>query len=234
MKHGGIYFKKGELKKAIIEFKSVLKKNPDHVNAVYNLGQVYYHEGLTGRMKKDYEDFVKSSKDAASILFSISKSMISVAAADKGDATKDTSIIGKSQAMTRIQDLIKRAAASDATVLVLGENGTGKELVARSIHLQSGRHDKPFVPIACSALSESFLESEFSDMKGVTFTGAVGQKIGKLKATNQGTVFWMRSGKFPSLPESNCQSPPKREFERVGGTQNIKVDIRVIAATNWD
>ena len=127
---GVSYFKKVELEKAIIEFKSVLKKNPDHVNAVYNLGQVYYHEGLTGRMKKDYEDFVKSSKDAASILFSISKSMISVAAADKGDATKDTSIIGKSQAMTRIQDLIKRAAASDATVLVLGENGTGKELVA--------------------------------------------------------------------------------------------------------
>ena len=66
---GVSYYKKGEIENAITEFKSVLKRDPDHVNAIYNLGQVYYHEGLTGRMKKDYEEFVKSSKDAASILF---------------------------------------------------------------------------------------------------------------------------------------------------------------------
>ena len=141
---GICYFKKGELEKAIAEFKAVLKKNPDHVNAIYNLGQVYYHEGLTGRMKEDYEEFVKSSKNAASILFALSKSMVSVAAANKNRHRRGILLIGDSAPMRRIQDLIKRAAASDATVLVLGENGTGKELVARRPPA-SARHDKPFV-----------------------------------------------------------------------------------------
>jgi tetratricopeptide (TPR) repeat protein len=96
---GVSYFKKGELEKAIAEFKNILKKNPDHVNAVYNLGQVYYREGLTGRMKKDYEDFVKSSKDAASILFSISKSMVSTAAAQSGGSAQETQLVGESRPM---------------------------------------------------------------------------------------------------------------------------------------
>ena len=168
---GVCYFKKEELEKAVAEFKSVLKKNPDHVNAIYNLGQVYYHEGLTGRMKEDYEEFVKSSKNAASILFSLSKSMVSAATSRKDMPTEETSLIGNSPAMQRIHDLIKRSAASDATVLVLGENGTGKELVARSIHQQSGRHDKPFVPIACSALASPFWKVNSLVMRKVPLRG---------------------------------------------------------------
>jgi transcriptional regulator with PAS, ATPase and Fis domain len=232
---GVCYFKKAEMEKAIEEFKSVLKKNPDHVNAIYNLGQVYYHEGLTGRMKEDYEEFVKSSKDAASILFSLSKSMVSVASAQKNRPTEETILVGTSPAMAKINDLIKRAAASDATVLVLGENGTGKELAARSIHQQSARHDRPFVPIACSALSESLLESELFGHEKGSFTGAIGRKIGKFEAAHQGTVFLDEIGEISlSTQVKLLRVLQEREFERVGGTETVKVDIRVIAATNRD
>ena len=232
---GVCFFKQGALEKAVLEFKSVLKKNPDHVNAVYNLGQVYYHEGLTGRMKEDYEEFVKSSKDAASILFSLSKSMVSAAASQKNKPVEETTLIGNSQPMQKIKDLIKRAATSDATVLVLGENGTGKELVARAIHQQSGRHDKPFVPIACSALSESLLESELFGHEKGSFTGAIGQKIGKFEAAQHGTVFLDEIGEISlSTQVKLLRVLQEREFERVGGTQTVKVDIRVIAATNRD
>jgi two-component system NtrC family response regulator len=232
---GVCYFKKGNMEQAIDEFKSVLKKDPDHVNAIYNLGQVYYQEGLTGRMKQDYEEFVKSSKNAASILFSISKSMVSVAAAEKGRPQEESSLIGNSQPMLRIQELIKRAATSDATVLVLGENGTGKELVARAVHQQSSRHDKPFVPVACSALSESLLESELFGHEKGSFTGAVGQKIGKFEAADQGTMFLDEIGDISlSTQVKLLRVLQEREFERVGGSESVKVDIRVIAATNRD
>jgi transcriptional regulator with PAS, ATPase and Fis domain len=231
---GVCYFKKSEMEKAITEFKAVLQKNPDHVNAIYNLGQVYYHEGLTGRMKQDYEEFVKSSKNAASILFSLSKSMVSAAAAPehRGD---ETLLVGESPAMKKIHDLIKRAAASDATVLVLGENGTGKELVAKSIHELSARHDKPFVPIACSALSESLLESELFGHEKGSFTGAIGQKLGKFEAANLGSVFLDEIGEISlSTQVKLLRVLQERQLERVGGTQTVKVDIRVIAATNRD
>ncbi len=232
---GICYFKKGELEKAITEFKDVLKVNPDHVNAIYNLGQVYFNEGLTGRMKEDYEEFVKSSKNAASILFALSKSMVSVAAAQKSRPAEESLLIGNSPPMQRIQDLIKRAAASDATVLILGENGTGKELVARSIHQQSARHDRPFVPIACSALSESLLESELFGHEKGSFTGAIGQKIGKFEAADQGSVFLDEIGEISlSTQVKLLRVLQEREFERVGGTGTVKIDIRVIAATNRD
>jgi transcriptional regulator with PAS, ATPase and Fis domain len=232
---GVCYFKKGMMEKAVAEFKAVLKKNPDHVNAIYNLGQVYYHEGLTGRMKQDYEEFVKSSKDAASILFSLSKSMVSAAASQKSRPVEETSLVGESPSIRRIQDLIKRAAASDATVLVLGENGTGKELAARSIHQQSARHDKPFVALACSALSESLLESELFGHEKGSFTGAIGRRAGKFEAADQGTVFLDEIGEISlSTQVKLLRVLQEREFERVGGSETVKVDIRVIAATNRD
>jgi transcriptional regulator with PAS, ATPase and Fis domain len=161
--------------------------------------------------------------------------MVSAASAKKGVPTEETALIGDSQAMNRIHDLIKRASASDATVLVLGENGTGKELVARAIHQQSARHDGPFVPIACSALSESLLESELFGHEKGSFTGAIGQKIGKFEAANQGSVFLDEIGEISlSTQVKLLRVLQEREFERVGGTENVKIDVRVIAATNRD
>jgi transcriptional regulator with PAS, ATPase and Fis domain len=185
-------------------------------------------------MKQDYEEFVKSSDNAASILFSLSKSMVSAAAAPERSA-EETHLVGDSAPMKKIQDIIKRAAASDATVLVLGENGTGKELVARSIHELSARHDKPFVPIACSALTESLLESELFGHEKGSFTGAIGQKFGKFEVANKGSVFLDEIGEISlSTQVKLLRVLQEREFERVGGTQSVKVDIRVIAATNRD
>ena len=162
--------------------------------------------------------------------------MVSVAtAAEKNRGQDDPALIGNSPEMQKINDLIKRAAASDATVLILGENGTGKELVAKAVHQQSNRYDKPFVPIACSALSESLLESELFGHERGSFTGAIGQKLGKFEAADHGTVFLDEIGEIAlSTQVKLLRVLQEREFERVGGTESIKVDIRVIAATNRD
>jgi len=232
---GVCFFKMGDLGKAVGEFKDILKRDPDHVNAIYNLGQVYFHGGMTGRVREDYEEFVKGSKNAASILFSLSKSMVSAATAQKGKPSEENLLIGESPSMRRVKDLLKRAAASDATVLILGESGTGKELAARSIQRQSSRHDKPFVPIACSALSESLLESELFGHEKGAFTGAIGQKAGKFETAHQGTVFLDEIGEISLATQVKLlRVLQEREFERVGGTQTLKVDLRVIAATHRD
>ncbi len=231
---GVAYFRGGETEKAIAQFKGVLKRDPDNVNAVYNLGQVYFQEGLTGRVKRDYEELAKT-KDGAAILFALSKSIADVAGAKGTENAADNLLIGRSAPMRAVRDLISRAAASDATVLILGENGTGKELVARAIHQQSNRHDKPFLAVACSALSESLLESELFGHEKGSFTGAVARKIGRFEAANHGTLFLDEIGEIsPALQVKLLRVLQEREFERVGGTETLKVDVRILAATNRD
>lgn len=231
---GVAYFRGGETEKAIERFKGVLKRDPDNVNAVYNLGQVYFHEGLTGRVKRDYEELAKT-KDGAAILFALSKSIADVAGAQRAEGAADQLLIGRSAPMRAVRDLIRRAAASDATVLILGENGTGKELVARAIHQQSNRHDRPFLPVACSALSETLLESELFGHEKGSFTGAVGRKIGRFEAAHRGTLFLDEIGEIPpALQVKLLRVLQEREFERVGGTETLKVDVRILAATNRD
>jgi transcriptional regulator with PAS, ATPase and Fis domain len=231
---GVAFFRGGEIEKAVEQFKGVLKRDPDNVNAVYNLGQVYYHEGLTGRVKRDYEELAKT-KGGAAILFALSKSIADVAGAQRADESADNLLIGRSAPMRAVRDLIRRAAASDATVLILGENGTGKELVARSIHQQSTRHDKPFLAVACAALSESLLESELFGHEKGSFTGAVARKMGRFEAANHGTLFLDEIGEItPALQVKLLRVLQEREFERVGGTETLHVDVRILAATNRD
>ena len=144
-------------------------------------------------------------------------------------------IIGTSQAMQNVYRLTRQVAKSDASVLLLGETGTGKELIANAIHQLSRRSDGSFIKVNCGALSESLLESElFGHVRG-SFTGAVNNRIGRFEAAHSGTIF---------LDEINSTSLPlqvkllrvlqEREFERVGDTQTIHVDTRVIAASNRD
>jgi tetratricopeptide (TPR) repeat protein len=168
---GVAYFKRGDSEKAVAQFKAVLKRDPDHVNAIYNLGQVYYQGGLTGRVQRDYEEFAKA-KGGAAILYALSKTIADAAGSKREGAGEETSLIGPGPSLRRVRDLILRAAASDATVLILGENGTGKELVARAIHQASTRHDKPFQAVACSALTETLLESELFGHEKGSFTGS--------------------------------------------------------------
>lgn len=144
-------------------------------------------------------------------------------------------IIGKSNAMQRVYDLILQVANTDATVLITGETGTGKELVAHAIHHNSNRKNCPFVVINCSALPETLLESELFGHEEGAFTGATKQRIGKFEYADTGTVFFDEMGNLPlSMQTKLLRLLQEKSFERIGGNQTIKVDVRVLAATNKD
>ncbi len=144
-------------------------------------------------------------------------------------------IIAKSPKMQRVVELIKVVAKSNATVLITGDSGTGKELVARAIHSQSYRRDKPFIAVSCAALPESLLESELFGHEKGAFTGAYAQKKGKFEAANRGTLFLDEIGEMSANIQVHLlRVLEEKEFTRVGGNELIKVDVRVISATNKD
>src|SRR3990167_4927118 len=144
-------------------------------------------------------------------------------------------IIGKSHKMQHIYDLILQVANTDATVLITGDTGTGKELIAHAIHHNSSRKDSPFVVINCSALPESLLETELFGHEEGAFTGATKQRTGKFEYANKGTVFFDEMGNLPlSMQTKLLRLLQEKSFERIGGNQTIKVDVRVLAATNKD
>jgi two-component system NtrC family response regulator len=144
-------------------------------------------------------------------------------------------MIGKSPAMRQLFSLIKTLAVTDSTVLIQGETGTGKELVARLIHYSSLRRQGPFIAINCGALSENLLESELFGHDRGAFTGAVVQKKGKFEVAHGGTIFLDEIGEVsPSMQVKLLRVLQEREFQRVGGNDTIQVDVRVIAATNQD
>ena len=153
--------------------------------------------------------------------------------ADKGANAPLTDIVGQSQAMQEVYGLVKKVAPTQATVLIIGETGTGKELIARAVHLLSKRNDGPYVRVNCGALNESLLESElFGHIKGA-FTGAVENKTGRFEAAHGGTIFLDEISRMsPKLQVKLLRVLQENEFERVGESKTIKVDCRVVAATN--
>ena len=149
------------------------------------------------------------------------------------DVNIEHNMIGESIAMQRIYHFISKVAPTDATVLIGGESGTGKELAARAIHRNSKRAQKPFVAVNCAALNESLLESELFGHEKGSFTGAFAQKKGRLEVADGGTVFLDEIGELtPPLQVKLLRVLQERQFERVGGTVTIDVDLRLIAATN--
>jgi len=146
-----------------------------------------------------------------------------------------SNIVGRSRVMHALFDLIETVAPTNSTILIVGESGTGKELVARAIHLNSVRHDHPFVALNCGALPETLLESElFGHMRGA-FTGAATTKRGLIEAAERGTVFLDEISEMsPLMQVKLLRVLQERKFRRVGGTEEIDADIRIIVATNRD
>jgi two-component system response regulator AtoC len=144
-------------------------------------------------------------------------------------------IIGKNGKMLELFDLIKDIAKTNSTILITGDSGTGKELIANAIHFNSDRIKKPFVKVNCGVLAENLLESElFGHVKG-SFTGAIRDKLGRFEISNGGTIFLDEIGDIsPNMQLKLLRVLQEGEFERVGGTETIKVDVRIIAATNRD
>jgi formate hydrogenlyase transcriptional activator len=144
-------------------------------------------------------------------------------------------IIGSSPALKQVLELVETVASSDSTVLLLGDTGTGKELIARAIHDHSRRQDRTFVKLNCAAIPTGLLESELFGHEKGAFTGAISQKIGRLELAHQGTLFLDEVGDIPiEIQPKLLRALQEREFERLGSTQTRKVSVRLVAATNRD
>ena len=124
-------------------------------------------------------------------------------------------------------------APTDATVLILGETGTGKELIARAVHSMSPRRERPFITLNCAAIPTGLLESELFGYERGAFTGALSQKIGRFEMANRGTLFLDEVGDIPlDLQPKLLRALQEKAFERLGGTKTIPIDVRLVAATN--
>ena len=144
-------------------------------------------------------------------------------------------IVGENSGLKRVLKQVEDVAATDATVLILGETGTGKELIARAIHELSPHRDHAFVKLNCAAIPSGLLESELFGHEKGAFTGAIAQKIGRLELAHQGTFFLDEVGDLPlELQPKILRALQEKEFERVGGTRTIPVNVRLVAATNRD
>jgi formate hydrogenlyase transcriptional activator len=144
-------------------------------------------------------------------------------------------IIGQSSALRRVLNIVEQVASGDSTVLLLGETGTGKELIARAIHNSSSRRSQSFVKLNCAAIPSGLLESELFGHERGAFTGAITQKVGRVELADQGSLFLDEIGDIPlELQPKLLRVLQEREFERLGSTRTRKVDVRVVAATHRD
>jgi len=218
---------------------SLLEKIKDIDNSIPVIMITAYAspENAVFAMKSGAFDYITKPFKVDEII-KIIKSAISAAAPSRteevtGETDSFEGIIGKSPEMLKIYNLISRIAPTPASILIYGESGTGKELVAQAIHNLSKVQHKPFVPITCSAIPETLLESElFGHVKGA-FTGAISNKMGLFELADGGSVFLDEIGELTPLIQTKLlRVLQEREIKRVGGTDTIKVNVRIIAATN--
>jgi transcriptional regulator with GAF, ATPase, and Fis domain len=201
-----------------------------------SLGAFYLVSPVRSAFDEDHLQLVTAAAHIAAIAIDNVRNLAAVereAERLRGDLQLAHNLVGSSPPMQRVYELLQRVARADTTVLVAGETGTGKELAARAIHLNSGRARRPFVAVNCAALAETLLESELFGHERGAFSGAIAQKKGRLELADSGTLFLDEVGELaPALQSKLLRALQEREFERVGGTRPIKVDIRLIAASN--
>ncbi len=151
------------------------------------------------------------------------------------EENNSTPLLYCSSEMERVMGLVKRVAATDATVLIQGESGTGKELISRAIHENSARADKPYIKLNCAAVPDNLLESEFFGHERGAFTGATSRREGRFEQANGGTLLLDEISEIPpNLQSKLLRVLQEQEFERVGGNRTLRVDVRIVAATNRD
>ena len=193
-------------------------------------------------IKKGAYDFIEKPLDLNRILVTIRNAQDKAVLQEEKKVLKKTvskfkgsSIIGETEAITNIKEMIEKVAPSDARVLVTGENGTGKELVARSLHDLSDRKTKPFIEVNCAAIPSELIESELFGHEKGAFTSAVKQKKGKFELASGGTLFLDEIGDMSASAQAKVlRALQENVIQRVGGEKDIKVDARVVAATNKD
>lgn len=193
-------------------------------------------------IKKGAFDFIEKPLDLNRILVTIRNAGDRVALVEERKVLKKTvqrfkgsSIIGETAEITRIKEMIEKVAPSDARVLITGENGTGKELVARSLHDNSNRKDMPFVEVNCAAIPSELIESELFGHEKGAFTSAIKQKKGKFELASGGTLFLDEIGDMSAGAQAKVlRALQENVIQRVGGEKDIKVNARVVAATNKD
>jgi len=183
-------------------------------------------------------DFIEKPIDRDKLLISVRNAVEQVKLLTENIEIKKTlgvegEILGQSKSIKSILELIDKVAPLDTRVLITGENGTGKELVARAIHKKSQRKDKPFIEVNCAAIPNELIESELFGHEKGSFTGAVTQRIGKFELANKGTIFLDEVGDMsPQAQAKVLRAIEDGKIERVGGGKKIDVDVRIISATN--
>lgn len=185
-------------------------------------------------------DFIEKPLDLNKIIITLNNTLHIKALEEENallrkKAEKDDEIVGNSPVIKKLKEQIDMAAPSDAWVLILGENGTGKELVARALHKKSGREKAPFIEVNCAAIPEELIESELFGHEKGSFTGATERKRGKFDLAHTGTLFLDEIGDMSLSTQAKIlRILQEQRFERVGGSQTIQVDVRVFTATNKD
>jgi two-component system, NtrC family, response regulator len=225
-----------------MELLSYLKDKDLHLPVIMMtaFGEV---ESAVEAMKKGAYDYIRKPFDNELLIKTVAKGLAMgqviktnrLLSGELKEKFGPTDLIGNSLPIRQVRELISKVAGTRATVLISGESGTGKELVARAIHFNSPRKDKPLVSVSCSALAETLLESELFGHEKGSFTGATAQRKGRFETADGGTLFLDEVGEMsPSVQVSLLRVLQNKEFERVGGNKTIKVDVRVISATNKD
>ncbi len=188
-------------------------------------------EGAYEYLTKPFE--IQKLIDTVNKATGVVKHKANAEAKPEPEAVEIDEIVGKSSEIVEIAKLVGQVAKSDAAILIFGESGTGKELIARAIHRNSRRRNKPFLSVNCAALAETLLESELFGHEKGAFTGAYFKRLGKFEQANNGTIFLDEIADMSLMTQSKLlRVLQEKNFERVGGNETIEVDVRVIAATN--
>lgn len=220
-------------------YHAIKEKNPP--TRVILVSDVAYVSRAAELMKNGADDFLQKPLSMDMLEFKVRQALNNRSLSNEVDFLRHESgliyqfndIIGKCPQMEKIFSVLKKITRSNATVLISGETGTGKELIAGAIHYNSERSNRPFVSVNCAALQETLLESELFGHERGAFTGAIKQRIGRLEQANTGTIFLDEIGDMSLRIQAKVlRVLQEREFERLGGNKTLKVDVRIVVATN--